>query len=179
MDVDMMHSQDMEYGLAYLEQAKLLELDYRGDDLKMVVILPNEDSSVAEIESQLDMETLREWQEKVHLQSEELVFPKLEIRTKKTLNEGLIKLGMEKAFGSSADFSGITSDAFLFIETVIHEAWVKIDEGGTEAAAATGVSMATESMPMIIEVNRPFVFLVQDRLTESVLFYGRVMNPAE
>ncbi len=87
---------------------------------------------------------------------------------------------MESAFDPSlADFSGMTTEIPLFIETVIHEAWVKIDEGGTEAAAATGVSMGTESAPMITEINRPFVFLVQDRVSESILFYGRVMNPTQ
>ena len=73
----------------------------------------------------------------------------------------------------------MTQEADLFIQTVIHEAWVQIDEGGTEAAAATGVSMGETSEPMTVDFNRPFLFMVQDRLSGSVLFYGRVMNPEE
>ena len=178
--VDMMSSDELDYGYTSVEKAQIIELDYRGEELKMVVILPHENVSVSEIEAELNMDTLRTWQSNIQPGYDQIMFPKFELRSKKTLNQGLIDLGMKRAFdGSLAEFSGITSDVSLFIETVIHEAWVQVDEGGTVAAAATGVSMGFESEPMVIEVNRPFVFLVQDRLSESVLFYGRVMNPAQ
>ena len=71
------------------------------------------------------------------------------------------------------------SDDMLQVDAVIHEAWVKVDEAGTEAAAATGVSVGFTSEPMMFQVNRAFLFTIQDDLTDSLLFMGRVSNPLE
>ena len=86
---------------------------------------------------------------------------------------------MQLAFESHGDFTGITDEINLFISAVAHQAYVKIDEEGTEAAAATAVVAVTDSVPAYhyVTADHPFLFMVRDRITDSVLFIGRVADP--
>jgi serpin B len=96
----------------------------------------------------------------------------------KLLNDVLKNLGMEIAFGPSADFSGISQD--IFISKVLHKAVIEVNEKGSEAAAATVVEMAKTAMPTDIAefvVNRPFIFIIAEERTGSILFMGKVVNP--
>jgi len=92
-------------------------------------------------------------------------------------------MGMPAAFSESqADFSGMDGAKDLYISDVVHKAFVSVDEAGTEAAAATGVVMTATAMPMEVKqmtIDHPFIFLIRDNPTGTVLFIGRVMNPAE
>jgi len=111
-----------------------------------------------------------------------LALPKFEFETEYALKETLVDLGMTDAFNqNSADFSGMTGNRDLFISDAIHKAFVSVDEKGTEAAAVTAIAMAGSappSGPVDFTANRPFIFLIQDIETGSILFIGRVMNPA-
>jgi serpin B len=89
-------------------------------------------------------------------------------------------MGMSEPFQDSADFSGMSSQSDLHISDVVHKAFVSVDEAGTEAAAASGVIVGTTSMPLetvTVTLDRPFVFLIRDIQTGTILFIGRVMNP--
>jgi len=114
--------------------------------------------------------------EKVHL-----TMPKFEFRTQASLLDALQALGIQKAFLlDSADFSGMTTEEPLYISDVVHEAYIAVDEEGTEAAAATAVVMRAGSMPMEtveLTVDRPFLFALRDKDTGAVLFLGRVTDP--
>ena len=82
---------------------------------------------------------------------------------------------------SDADFSGMTGNRDLFIDDVLHKAFVSVDEAGTEAAAATAVIMtltAVPAPPVVVTVDRPFIFLIRDIETGTILFVGRVVNPS-
>ena len=98
------------------------------------------------------------------------------------LADTLSKLGMRDAFvGGTADFSGIDGTRTLFIGQVIHKAFVAVDETGTEAAAATAVILRAAGVaeaPLVVNIDRPFIFLIRDNATGAVLFVGRVMKPA-
>jgi serpin B len=87
---------------------------------------------------------------------------------------------MPSAFGRDADFSGISDRRDLYISGVVHQAFVDLNEQGTEAAAATGVTMRVLSIqrPLLLRVDHPFLFLIVERQTGSILFLGRVTNPA-
>jgi serpin B len=90
-------------------------------------------------------------------------------------------MGMPTAFGDGADFSGMTTEAGLFISEVVHKAWVAVDEKGTEAAAATAVVMVESAMPMEpveVTVDHPFLFAIQHRRTGTLLFLGQVVDPS-
>jgi serpin B len=89
-------------------------------------------------------------------------------------------MGMPEAFSPMADFSGMTGSRDLFISAVVHKAFVNVDEDGTEAAAATGVTMKLTSIgpPLtVFRADHPFIFLIRDNLTGSILFLGRFENP--
>ena len=95
----------------------------------------------------------------------------------------LSALGMEGAFSAEqADFSGITGGRDLFISAALHQAFVEVNEEGTEAAAATAIVMAPTGLPQpipLFKADRPFIFLIRDSKTESILFIGKVMDPLE
>ena len=109
--------------------------------------------------------------------------PKFTFTTKYYLNENLKELGISSAFNPvMADFSKIDgSSENLFIQSVVHQAFVDVNEEGTEAAAATGVSMELTSIPKItiFRADHPFIFIIQERETGTILFLGRVSNPVE
>lgn len=113
-----------------------------------------------------------------------LTMPKFEFRTQTGLNVPLLTLGMTTPFDpSAADFSGMTTQESLFISEVIHEAFIKVDEEGTEAAAATAVVMELTAAPAIepveLTLDRPFLFAIRDRDTGTILFLGRVTDPTK
>jgi len=98
-----------------------------------------------------------------------------------SLKEALENLGMPLAFSNQADFSGMTGNTELYIKDVVHKAFVSVDEAGTEAAAATAVIMDQKGIsvdPQRVVLDRPFIFLIRDIPTGSILFLGRVMNPS-
>ena len=99
----------------------------------------------------------------------------------KYVNDTLIALGMPTAFGMDADFSGMNGIRELFISAVIHQAYVKVDEKGTEAAAATAVIMdKMAAMPRnIFRADHPFIFIIQEKDTGNILFMGRVTDPTQ
>jgi len=107
--------------------------------------------------------------------------PRFEFDSKFKLNDTLADMGMPIAFSPyDADFSGMTGKPELFISDVVHKAFVAVDEAGTEAAAATAVEMALTSVPpppVEVTIDRPFIFLIRDIETGTILFVGRVINP--
>ena len=102
--------------------------------------------------------------------------PLFELESEFSLNQTLAEMGMPDAFGAGADFSGMTGTRELWISKAVHKAFVSVDEEGTEAAASTAV-VVRESEPLLVTVDRPFIFLIRDRATGTLLFVGRVMNP--
>ena len=156
-----------------------VSMGYAGGSANMLIILPEGD--INEFQEGFDSSMLERIRESLSRQNVQLSMPKFEFTQSMPLSEILIALGMEPAFGQDADFSGITGNRELFITEVMHKAFVKVDETGTEAAAATGVVMAMECIPptpVEMHINRPFIFLIQDESTGSIVFMGRVMNPA-
>ena len=158
---------------------QVVELPYAGDELSMTVILPPEGVALADFEAGLDDAAVASWSEGLEEIQVFLSLPRFEMRFKASLNEVLKDLGMVDAFTGSADFSRMTEQA-IFITDVIHEAYVKVNEEGTEAAAVTGVVMGEASMPpsAVFEADRPFVFQIRDNLTGSILFMGHVADPS-
>ncbi|MCP3973325.1 MAG: serpin family protein [bacterium] len=158
-----------------------VELPYAGRELSMIVIVPDK-GRFGEIEAALSASRLDEIAAELSGTPVDLRFPKFEFRTQTGLLPALVALGLNEAVDPSrADFSGMTMEEKLFIADVIHEAFIAVDEEGTEAAAATAVVMAASaapSEPVQLTVDRPFMFQIKDATTGSVLFFGRVMDPA-
>ena len=174
-----MRPEKASFNYADTEDAQILELPYKGNKISMLVILPTKD--LASIESSLTLEKLNEYKSKMkETKLDSISLPKFEFDSKYFLKDTLSTLGMPTAFLEIADFSGITGKKDLYIDSVIHQAYVKVDEQGTEAAGATAVGMTmTAIMPRnFFRADHPFIFLIQEKDTGNILFFGRVVNPA-
>ncbi len=153
-------------------------LDYKGDRVRMLVLVPDAGTFEA-FEASLDAARLAEIMAGLESTDVQVTMPKFEFKARFALRDALTSLGMEDAFQARiADFSGMDGARDLFIQSVIHEAYVAVDEEGTEAAAATGITVGIVSMPLnTITVDRPFIFLIHDVETDTLLFVGRVLDP--
>jgi serpin B len=109
----------------------------------------------------------------------DLWLPRFRVETQYNLNQPLKNLGMNSAFSGDADFSGMTGNKELFISDVAHKAFVEVSEEGTEAAAATGAVMSKTSLVKKVEfrADHPFIYLIKDNRTGSILFMGRLFEP--
>lgn len=164
----------------------ILALPYKGDDLQFIIILPHDKLGLSKVESSL---SLIELQKKMDLLSSREVsvhLPKMDLSQSFKLNNVLQQLGMEKAFApKTADFSAMTDTDGLFISSVVHKSFLKVDEKGTEAAAATSVNIAVTSMPsqsnppIHFNADHPFLFMIRQKTTGAILFMGRLENPAK
>lgn len=192
--VQMMHlpySIDDEISFNYLEtdNLQILELPYKGNDLSMLILLPKE-NGLNTLEESLSSEKLSEWKKLMRYEKVSIYLPRFKFETKYFMADDLKEMGMPSAFtagidfGGQADFSGITGNKDLNIDQVIHQAFVEVNEEGTEAAAATAVVMTLSDMPMpkipkIFKADHPFIFIIQDRGTGNILFVGRVSDPTK
>ena len=177
----------------------IVELPYKGDDLSMVVIAPNDPAGLSAIEEKLTPDNLTQWVGQLKKRKTHVYLPKFKMETEYKLGDAeepatLQKMGMVRAFNdprnpkTGAQFQGMTTSTDpmkqLYITGVFHKAFVEVNEKGTEAAAATAVVMyvprsAPRDVPFIPEfkADRPFVFLIREKSTGSVLFLGRMMKP--
>lgn len=166
-----------------------LELPYRGDALSMLVLLPTRPDGLASLEALLTPAHVAEWTSELAQRDVDVVLPKFRLESGFELAPVLQRLGARRAFidpeqRDGADFTGISADGDLFIGAVVHKAFVEVTEQGTEAAAATAVTIETTvAMSELVEftpvfrADRPFVFLIRDRASSSVIFLGRLERP--
>jgi serpin B len=164
------------------DAVQLVELPYVSERLAMTLILPREKQALArQVESQLTEENLNRWLSAASMKKGDVALPRFEFESKFELTPTLQAMGMKRAFTDAADFSGMTTAEPLKIAFVVHKAFVKVDEEGSEAAAATGVGMKLAAAPVEERFNfradQPFVFMIRDTKTGSVLFMGRMANP--
>lgn len=178
-EVSMM-SQEQRFPYAEVKGHQLVDLPYVGDEVSMTVILPAEGEFEA-FEAALDPATLGGLLDELSTIQGTIELPRFEYESSFALKEVLSALGMADAFHlGTADFSGIVEGGGLAINDVWHDAFVAVDEEGTEAAAATAVGM-DESAPQDtfeMTVDRPFLFYIRDRPTDTLLFVGRVVDVA-
>ena len=165
-----------EFNYVDLEKLQVLELPYKGEKISMLILLPKENLENIELSS----EKLNEYKSQMEeTKLDSIYLPKFEFDTKYLMSETLKGMGMLTAFTWDADFSGMTGYKDLFISFVVHQAYVKVDEKGTEAAAATAVGMPMSAAPRnIFRADHPFIFIIQEKETGNILFFGRVVNPA-
>jgi serpin B len=164
----------------------VLELPYQGGDLSMVILLPEAKDGLEALEKGLNGTNFLSWMTKLdgaRPMEADVEMPKFKMSAQFGLAQTLGAMGMPSAFDKRADFSGMDGTHKLFISAVVHEAVVEVNEQGTEAAAATAVVgvmkvMAPPPVP-VFRMDHPFIFLIRDRQTGSILFLGRMINPAK
>ncbi len=177
--VPLMHG-SVEGGYARGDGWAAADVPYYGDELSMLVIVPD-GGTFADFEARFDGAVLDAVVAGLEHHQIALTFPRFGFEAAFGLNDTLAALGMEVAFRCGpADFTGMYAPGGLCITDVVHKAFVDVDEAGTEAAAATAVVVGFESEPPAAElvVDRPFIFLIRDRTTGTILFVGSVVDPS-
>jgi serpin B len=166
------------FNYAETEDLQILEMPYEGEELSMLVLLPKEDN-LAKLEQSLDLEKLNKWRDMLQERKVDVYMPKFKLEIKYFMEKALKEMGMPSAFiYHKADFSGMTGRRDLFISRVIHQAFVEVNEEGTEAAGATAVIIKKGVvMPTIFRADHPFIFIIQERKTGNIFFMGKVANP--
>lgn len=160
---------------------QLVDLPYKGNRISMTIVLPKSKDGLATLESELSGSKITEWINKSSSQLGEVALPKFEFSVRYSLPDQLQAMGMKRAFSNGAEFGGISTAEPLKIADVIHKAFIKVDEEGSEAAAATAVIMERAPSPVAdkfhFRADHPFVFMIRDNKTGTVLFLGRMSEP--
>jgi serine protease inhibitor len=157
---------------------RVLELPYAGEALALLVLLPQRDDGLPALEKGLTAAGLAGCLGRLQEEQAEVFLPRFRIASGYDLREPLAALGMGLAFSPDADFSGMAPAPGLRLSAVLHRAQVSVDEEGTEAAAAAEVGVARGRAPVTFRADHPFLVLVRDRNTGTILFLGRVVQPA-
>jgi serpin B len=175
-----MMRQQKRLGYASGDGYQAVDLPYWGGQLSMLAIVPDQ-SKFADFESTFDAARFEQVRGSVTPQLVNLGLPRFEFETSTNLSNLLKEMGMPEAFSDQADFSGMADDN-LAITDVLHKAYIKVYESGTEAAAVTavvvGVTSAEIDEPINLTLDRPFMFVLYDHDSGAILFVGRVLNPA-
>jgi serpin B len=164
---------------------QVLEIPYKSNELSMIVLLPNDVSGLSALEQSLTATNAQQWLRQLGSVSKVIVtMPKFKTTQQFELGSTLAAMGMPLAFAGGADFSAMTGKRDLAISAVIHKAYIDVNEEGTEAAAATAVTMRALAMrapdrtpPPVFRADHPFVFLIRDHRSNAILFMGRMADP--
>ena len=175
----MIQTARLRYSMNRRLRCQILELPYEGDRLAMYILLPTETDGLAALESKLNFRSLTSALAELRRRRLSVAIPRFEMTVDEKLPKILSKMGMKLAFTPNADFGGIASG--VYISKVIHKAFIGVDEKGTEAAAATIVIGVRGPPPPPLNqdfiADHPFLFLIRDNKTGSILFLGRLVNP--
>ena len=161
---------------------QILRLPYEGDRLSMLVILPDGRDGLPQLRESISSDLVEGWKQKLQSGVVVVSLPKFETKTAYDLKDHLEKMGMPDAFSpTGADLSGIAPvepGQNLYVDKALHDAYVKVDEEGTEAAAVTAVVVTRESAPWNFDADRPFMFMIYDERSGLILFLGSISDPA-
>jgi serpin B len=193
VEAKLMH-QYGEFGFAHLDGVRVLRMPYRGDELAMFFILPDEIDGLGAVEKQLDAKTLHRWIDAAAARSVELPvwIPKFKFEVGLDLKPALLGAGITTVFDpQSADLSRIdgikptstSADDRLYVDEVLQRAMIEVNEEGTEAAAVTTTAVAGKEEgpadPPRFRADHPFLFLIRENETGLILFLGRVVDPTK
>ncbi len=160
-----------------------VEIPYKGNLLSMVILLPDTPDGLAGLEKQVTSANLDTWLTELDMQparKTDLFLPRFKSETEYDLIGAFKAMGMKDPFSATADFSGMGwPKGSLWISQIVHKAYIEVNEVGTEAAAATGVEMATKSVPYfaVFRADHPFLYLIRDNRRGTILFMGRMDDP--
>ncbi len=158
---------------------QVVELPYAGKAISMIIFLPSREEGLTRLEQSLSVKGVHTMTSSLRTRNVDVYLPRFRLNTKLYLSRILARMGMSDAFSEEADLSGMTGNKELQVSKVIHQAYVDVDEKGTEAAAATAVVIRLKAMMSkpVFRANHPFLFMIIHKKTGSILFMGRVENP--
>ncbi|XP_049620972.1 leukocyte elastase inhibitor A-like [Suncus etruscus] len=182
----MMMYQKNKFPLGYIKdlKCKVLELPYQGDEISMVILLPNDiedgTTGLQKIEKQLNLETLNNLTnpKEMSVKMMEVYLPRFKLEENYILNSHLTHMGLTQLFDQSeADLSGMSGDRDLFISKVMHKSFVEVNEEGTEAAAASSSVFKPRTAVIQFMCDHPFLFFIRHNPTKIIFFLGRYTSP--
>jgi len=185
--VSMMHQSQI-FGYAERPGYQMLEMPYAGDDLSLVVMLPNARDGLSNLEASLTHDELTAGLNAMYRTDVNVALPKFTFDSSFKLVDALKAMGMTQAFDKErADLTGIANPMFekLYIDNALHKAFIDVNENGTEAAAATAIVIGITNCvcepppPKIFDADHPFLFALRDVHSGSLLFLGRVVDPSK
>jgi len=180
--VRMMWHAEGRFPLVAMPAYMAVELPYGGEAFAMTIVVPREERTLEDVVSGMDAAAWRDLVSRLETDRVGVALPRFRLEYEKTLNDVLKSLGMEIPFqGGFADFTKINRELGrdLYIDEVKHKTFVEVDEEGTEAAGATSVGVGIVSMPPQVVGDRPFLFVIRERLTGTILFIGQFVSPPE
>ncbi|XP_077392992.1 putative serpin E3 isoform X2 [Festucalex cinctus] len=163
------------------QRYSVLDLPYSGLSLSLQVVLPSDRKTpLSSLEAQLSFRHVASWEAGLRRTKMDVFLPRFKMHNKLNLRSTLPAMGIGDAFSpSDADFSGISAEDSLYVSDAFHDVTIEVTEEGTKAAAATAMMLLKRSRSPIFKADRPFLFLLRHVKTGSILFMGRVMNPAD
>lgn len=178
VQVPLMYQGKKKFKLAHSNDFRMIELPYKGQ-MSMLVILPNDRDGLAKVESQLSLAMITKLLKEAGERKLPVLLPRFKLTQELSLKDTLSALGMGHAFSKEADFSGMDGTKLLKIGAVVHKAFVEVNEEGTTAAAATAVVTVEKAAAIEpFRADHPFIFMIRDQLSGSILFMGRVVDPS-
>ena len=176
IDAEFMHVEGS-FDYAETGDAQILRLPYEGNRLSMLAVLPSGTGGFEKLE--LSTEEMSEYMGVLEPQDVVVSLPKFEIKTNYDLKRSFTELGMPAVFTSFADLAGLSNNGSLYVDRATHDAYVKVNEEGTEAAAVTAMAMSVEEPPPPPHFNgdRPFLFIIYDEQSGLILFMGKISDP--
>lgn len=172
-------SADKTFGYFKGDNFAALEMDYKGENLSMIIILPAEGTPLKKIEESFTEAKFNDMVKSIEPQKTLVFIPKFTVESGFSMKKVLGEMGLTVPFSDDADFSGISGNKDLKVSDAYHKAYIEVSEEGTTAAAATAVVVAMKSMPNfnVFDANRPFMFILRHKATNTILFIGRVAKP--
>lgn len=176
-----MMEQENYYNYLSNDMFQAVELPYGDSSFSMIIFLPKKD--ISDLINQFDAGNWNAWMNSLSFRKGDIWLPKFELNYEIKLNDVLKSMGMEIAFSELADFTKIYSPGSVYISNVKHKSYIKIDEEGTEAAAVTSIEMIISSSrgggssKFYMRIDKPFLFMIKDNSTNSLLFIGKIINP--
>ncbi|XP_062433616.1 protein Z-dependent protease inhibitor [Rhea pennata] len=159
-------------------RCNVIKLPYKGK-AHMLVVIPEKEADYITLEDHLTTELVEAWLRNMKTRKVDISFPKFKLEQKYKMKKLLYALGIKNLFAHTADLSHLTDQGYVKVSQVVQKAVIEVDEKGTEATAATGSEITAFSVPPVIKVDRPFLFMIFEETFKTLLFMGRVVDPTE
>ncbi|XP_006910865.1 serpin I2 [Pteropus alecto] len=158
---------------------QVLELPYKGNEFSLIIILPTEEVNIEEMEKLITAHRILKWFSEMQEEEVEISLPRFKVEQKLDFKEALYFLNITEIFSSGCDLSGITDSSEVYVSQVMQQVFFEINEDGSEVATSTGIHIPVimSLAPNQFIANHPFLFIMKNNPTESILFMGRVTNP--
>ncbi|NXL79771.1 ZPI inhibitor, partial [Leptocoma aspasia] len=156
----------------------VIKIPYKGN-AHMLIVIPEKEGDYISIEDHLTTELVESWLGSMKTRKVDISFPKFKLEQKYKMKKLLQGIGIKKLFTRSADLSHLTDHEYVAVSQVVQKAVIEVDEEGTEAAAASGSEITAFTVPPVIKVDRPFLFMIFEETFKTLLFIGRVVDPTK